>query len=112
MKTKYKWTLIIGMAVCLAIIYSYCEAEAYPTDPIYVILKEPLIVSVGSDDALVYKMRVLTLKLGYAECPGLVRFELYHEKARRILGTYLIIPIENIRCIVTGETKIKGSIWE
>jgi hypothetical protein len=104
--------LIIGVAVCLAIIYSYCEAEVSQYDPIYVILKEPLLVLVDNDTAMVYKIRVHNLELGYAGCPGLVRFGLYHEKARQILGTYLIIPIEGIRCIVVGETKIKGSMWE
>ena len=129
METKHKWMLIIGVAVCLAIIYAYCEAEAatgylstYGNEvPIYVVLKEPILVEIEVEDCdhgacrkekdtgMVYKIRAGTTEITNH---GMVNIIPYHREARQLLGNRLRIPIVNIKCIITGENKVKGGIWE
>jgi hypothetical protein len=89
--------------------------------PIYIVLKEPILVNIEvencdhgvchkeKDTGMIYKIRAGTTDI---TDHGMVNIIPYHKKARDLLGNHLRIPIVNIRCIVTGENKIQGHLWE
>jgi len=109
--------VLVGLSLLFSYWLDYVNVEAGNPEPVYVILKEPILVSVESckdgvcnpDVAMIYKMRVHNLEISDS---GMVRFGLYHREARLVLGSWLKVPMYNIRCIVTGENKIKGHMWE
>jgi hypothetical protein len=106
-----------------------CTLETYPTAlpvdteaveiPIYVVLKEPILVNLETcqngnctnvgETGMIYKIRAGTTDITDR---GMVNIIPYHKEARELLGNHLRIPMINIKCIVTGENKIKGSMWE
>ena len=77
--------------------------------PIYIILKEPILVQLKGDTAMVYKIRSGVIDITNH---GMVNVIPYHKVARDLLGDHLRIPMYNIKCIVTGDNKIKGHMWE
>lgn len=109
METRHKWMLIIGIAICLAVIYSYCEAGSESNSNSLSELEQLVMAP--------YKLAVYTQPSGGEKYEiGLVNpidLENQHIFARiqwdtagirlkpfrEDLGKWILIPYSNIRYI-------------
>ena len=112
--------VLVGLFLLFSYWLDYVNVEAAGEEiPIYVILKEPILVDLEvckdghcdpkGDVGMIYKIRAGTTNITNH---GMVNIIPYHKEARELLGDHLRIPMYNIRCIVTGDNKIKGHMWE